>query len=331
MEHNRFSVIGAGAWGTALAIIMNRSGADVTLWSRNDSIVEAMNDHRMNDRYLPDIFLDPAITVTNDLSQAADADVLILAVPSQSLRTMCITLSDMIDMETPLIIASKGIERGSLYLMSEVLEASLPANPAIFLSGPNFATEAARGLPTATVLASRHRDLVERLQFMIGGRLFRPHITDDIISAQIGGAVKNIIALACGMAMGAELGENARATIITRGLGEMMRLAEVKGGRADTLNGLAGLGDLVLSCASDKSRNMAFGQRIGQSHSSDDISEFTASRLAEGVMTAEAVYELSLKLGVQMPICVTVANILKGRTNLADGIDDLLSRPLGME
>ena len=331
MEHNRFSVIGAGAWGTALAVIINRSGADVTLWSRNEAMVDGITKQRINERYLPDIFIDPAIHITSDLTEAAQSDVLLLAIPAQSIRTMCITLSDMIDTEKPLIIASKGIERGSLSLMSEVLEATLPSNPTIFLSGPNFASEAARGMPTAVVLASQHQDIVEQLQFMISGRLFRPYVTDDITSVQIGGAVKNVIALACGMTMGAKLGENARAAIMTRGLAEITRLAEVKGGRADTLTGLAGLGDLMLSCSSTSSRNMAFGHTIGQAQFTDDITEFTPAQLTEGVMTAEAVYDLSLNLGVRMPICVAVANILQGRCTLEQGIEELLNRPLGME
>ena len=330
-QPNSISVIGAGAWGTSLAIICNRSGADVTLWSRSKNLEQTILQTRTNPRHLPDVFISPSIRVTSDISKAAEANVLILAVPAQAIRPVCITLADMIDLHVPLVIASKGIESGSLLLLSEVIEAMLPSNPIMVLSGPNFAREAALGLPTATILASKHNGWLERLQFALSGRNFRPYITDDVISVQIGGAVKNVIALACGIAIGAELGENARAAIMTRGLAEMMRLAEAKGGSAETLSGLAGIGDLMLSCASTQSRNMALGFKIGQASLSDSDIPVTPTGLAEGVITSEAVYDLSQKLGISMPISVTVANILRGRVTVQEGIETLLSRPLGKE
>jgi glycerol-3-phosphate dehydrogenase (NAD(P)+) len=331
MDTHSVGVIGAGAWGTALAIIFNRAGAKVTLWSRSRSLRESMLETRMNARHLPDVFISPAIDITSEIAEAAKADVLVLAVPAQVVRPVCITLADMIDMHVPLVVASKGIERGSLLLLSEVLEAMLPSNPVVILSGPNFAREAALGKPTATTLASRHPNLLTRLQFTFGGRTFRPYITDDVISVQVGGAVKNVIALACGIAIGAELGENARAAIMTRGLAEMKRLAEAKGGRAETLSGLSGIGDLMLSCASEQSRNMAFGVKVGKASITESDAEVVPSGLAEGVMTAEAVYDLSQKLGIPMPICVSVADILKGRVTVQEGIEGLLMRPLARE
>jgi glycerol-3-phosphate dehydrogenase (NAD(P)+) len=326
------SVIGAGAWGTALAVVCNRAGADVTLWSRSEPLAQTMQQTRINNRYLPDVFIEPSIRITSDLAEAVKCDIVLLAIPAQTIRTFCINLSDMIDIDLPIIIAAKGIERGSLLLMSEVIESALPSNPLLVLSGPNFAREAALGLPTATVLASRHHALAKHIQFLIGGRHFRPYFAEDVIGVQIGGAIKNVIAIACGIAIGAGMGENARAAIITRGLKEMMRLAEIKGGKSETLRGLAGIGDLMLSCASEQSRNMAFGVNIGKMslRSGEELPSLWHS-LTEGVMTAEAAYEISQKFGVPMPICVTVADILKQRTTVAAGIDALLSRPLGGE
>jgi glycerol-3-phosphate dehydrogenase (NAD(P)+) len=331
LETHSVGVIGAGAWGTALAIVLNRAGVKVTLWSRSRALRDSMLETRTNTRHLPDVFISPAIEITSDIAEAAAADVLVLAIPAQAVRPVCITLADMIDMHVPLVVASKGIERGSLLLLSEVLEAMLPSNPVVILSGPNFARETALGLPTATTLASRHQHLLSRLQFMFGGKCFRPYVTDDVVSVQIGGAVKNVIALACGIAIGAELGENARAAIMTRGLAEMKRLAEAKGGRAETLSGLAGIGDLMLSCASPQSRNMAFGMQVGRASIIGSDASVTPSGLAEGVMTAEAVYDISQKLGIPMPICMSVANILKGRVTVHEGIEGLLTRPLARE
>ncbi|TAE34725.1 MAG: NAD(P)-dependent glycerol-3-phosphate dehydrogenase [Alphaproteobacteria bacterium] len=331
MEGNRIAVLGAGSWGTALAMQANRAGSDVTLWVRDSNLEQMMRTTRINTRYLPNQFIDPAITITHDLDVACAADVLILAVPSQALRTLCITLADRIDESIPMIIASKGIERGSFMLMSEVLESTLTQNPIVILSGPNFAIETAQGLPTATVLASRDRRLAERIQFMLSGHVFRPYISDDVMGVQVGGAIKNVIAIACGMTIGANLGENARAAVMTRGLAEMARLAEVKGGQSKTLQGLAGIGDLMLSCASEQSRNMRLGMQVGK-HSIDGfVPTETVNPLTEGVSTAEAVYDLSMKLGISMPISVVVCNILRMRMSVQEGMEELLSRPLGFE
>lgn len=330
---SKITVIGAGSWGTALAIVAKRAGADVVLWSRSQKVFKEIQEQRINQQYLPDIFIDPLIKVTTDFEEAVkSAEILFLAIPAQSIRGLCITLSDIIDVNIPIIVASKGIERGSLLLMSEVIESSLPSNPIAVLSGPNFAREAAIGLPTATVIASDNYDMAQKIQFLIGGKYFRPYVSDDIIGVQIGGAIKNVIAIACGIAIGAEMGENARAAIITRGLKEMMRLTEIKGGKAETLRGLAGIGDLTLSCCSQQSRNMAFGINIGKMslQQSSDIPTLWHN-LTEGVMTAEAAYEISQKLGVPMPISVNTANILKNRVSVEEGIEALLSRPLGGE
>ncbi|MBY0355634.1 MAG: NAD(P)-dependent glycerol-3-phosphate dehydrogenase [Rickettsiales bacterium] len=330
-SRTRVGVIGAGSWGTALAVIANRAGSDVTLWSRNEQVVEVIRDKRINEIYLPDIFIDPAIRITTHLPQVCDNDLIIVSVPSQSLRTLCINLSDLTVPELPIMITTKGIERGSLLLMHEVVNSILPANPLAVLSGPNFAREAALALPTATAIACHDKALGEHLRFAIGGKWFRPYLSNDLIGTEIGGAVKNVIALACGIAAGRKYGENARAALITRGLAEMTRLAIVKGGRAETLMGLAGIGDLVLTCSSMQSRNLSLGYALGQGRELHEVLPGKAHGLTEGVVTADSLYELSMKLGVAMPLCSTVHHILKGRLSIDEGIDGLLSRPFTEE
>lgn len=327
----RFGVIGAGAWGTALAILANRSGSDAMLWTRSESLAEMIREKRVNEIYLPDVFIEPSIEVTTDLRTACSSDALILAVPAQSLRSLCISLSDSLKQDMPLIIACKGIERGSLALMSEVVNATLPANPVMVLSGPNFASEAAQGVPTATVIASSERDLAERIRFALGGKYFRPYLSEDVIGVQVGGAVKNVIAIACGIAQGMGYGENARAALVTRGLAEMIRLAEVRGGKRETLTGLSGFGDLMLSCCSRTSRNMALGFGIGSGKEGLEAVKAQSHGLTEGVATSESVYQMALKLGVSMPISMGVHEVLSGIMSVEEGIKALLSRPFASE
>lgn len=327
----KVSVIGAGAWGTSLAILANRASSDVTLWTRNDAVLHAIRERRVNDAYLKNCFIDPAVRVTGELAEVSDCDLLILSTPSQSVRTACIALSDIIDPKLPILISSKGIERGSLALMSEVVASILPANPLAVISGPNFAGEAASGLPTATTLACGDNVLAEQISYAIGGRNFRPYLTDDLIGTQVGGATKNVIALACGIAAGRGLGENARAALITRGLAEMSRLARVRGGREDTLMGLCGIGDLVLTCTSATSRNFALGVELGKGKPVRDALPGHLHGLTEGVVTADSIYEISIKQGISMPICTTVYHILKGHMTVQEGIDDLLGRPFAAE
>ncbi len=324
-------VIGAGAWGTALAILANRAGSDVKLWSRNETVINNIRSRRINEAYLPDCFVDPSIQITSDLAEVAKSQLLILSVPSQSVRTICISLSDLIEPSRPIIISSKGIERGSLALMSEVVQSILPSNPVAVISGPNFANEAAAGLPTATTLACLDPVLGEQITYAIGGKLFRPYLTNDIIGAQIGGAVKNVAAIACGIAAGKEFGENARAALITRAVAEMGRLARVKGGRQETLLGLSGIGDLMLTCSSLKSRNMSLGYSLGQGKSIKELLPGNMHGLTEGVVTADSIYELSMKLGLTMPISMAVYNILKQNVTVDEGIMDLLGRPFAAE
>jgi glycerol-3-phosphate dehydrogenase (NAD(P)+) len=327
----KVGVVGAGAWGTALAILANRAGSEVTLWTRNEAVLAAISERRVNEIYLPECLLDPAIRVTDHLPDISASDIVVLSVPSQSLRTACITLSDLVHPELPLVISSKGIERGSLALMSEVVAAILPQNPVAVLSGPNFAGEAARGLPAAATLACADTVMAEHICDALGSRMFRPYLSDDLIGAQVAGAVKNVLAIACGVAQGKGLGENARAALITRGLAEMARLAHARGGREETLMGLCGIGDLVLTCSSTKSRNFSLGYELGRGNPVRGALSAHLHGLTEGVETADSLYEISLKQGIPMPICTTMHHILKGHLSMAEGVEELLERPFTFE
>ena len=331
-ENNyRVGVIGGGAWGTALAILANRAGSRVMLGTRNPNVQQSIRDHRSNDIYLPSVFIDPHIEVTDKIAQVCRSDVLIMAVPSHILRSACIAVSDTLDSKVPIVIASKGVERGSLMLMSEVVEDLLPNNPIGIISGPNFAEEAARGMPTATTIASHNPELLDMLTYALGGRLFRPYLTDDVIGTQIGGAIKNVIAIACGISIGRGLGENTRAALVTRGFAEMARLAQAKGGRYETLMGLSGLGDLILTCGSQKSRNLSFGTAIGMGKSKDEVLASRGRGATEGVVSAESVQRLAKKHNISMPICDAVYRILYENADLDKVIAGLLERPFASE
>ena len=323
----RVGVIGGGAWGTALSILANRAGSRATLATRNSNVAQAIREKRCNEIYLPQAFVDPGIAVTERLGDACRGDLLVMAMPSHVLRSICIAISDELPPDLPVLIASKGIERGSLMLMSEVVQAILPKNPVAVLSGPNFAEEAARGLPTATTIACADESLWELLTYAIGGRLFRPYMTTDIVGAQLGGAVKNVIAIACGIALGKNFGENARAALVTRGFTEMARLALAKGAKYETLMGLSGLGDLILTCGSAKSRNLSFDIAIGQGKTKREILAGRGRTATEGVLAAESVSKLAKKFDVSMPICDGVHRILSDNAEVDQVIQELLERP----
>lgn len=329
MSSNSYQVgiIGGGAWGTALAILANRAGSQVVLGTRNLNVLQSIRERRVNEIYLPSVFIDPNIQVTDKISEACRCDVLIISVPSHILRSACIAISDTLDVNVPIAVASKGIERGSLMLMSEVIENILPKNAVGVISGPNFAEEAARGLPTATTIASTNKDLLDTLTFALGGRLFRPYSTDDIVGTQIGGSVKNVIAIACGIAIGKGMGENTKAALITRGFAEMARLAIAKGGRHETMMGLSGLGDLILTAGSTTSRNLSFGIAIGKGKTKEEVLQNRGRGATEGVVTAESIGRLAKKLNVSMPICDSVYRILYENADVDQVITSLLERP----
>lgn len=323
-------VIGAGAWGTALAVTANRAGAEVTLWSRNTQVLQTIADKNRNLAHLPDVFLDPAIKLTDKLDRISKSDLLLLVVPAQHLRTICISLSDYLAPTVPLVICAKGIERGSMALMSEVVESVLPHNTLAVLSGPNFSLEVAQGKPTATTIACRDENIGEQIVFALGTSVFRPYLTTDIIGTQIGGAVKNVAAIACGIAMGKGLGENAIAALITRAMAEMRRLCAAKGGKTETLMGLSGMGDVMLTCTSATSRNTSLGIALGKGRSLDKV---LAERegVTEGVATAESVHQMCEMLHIEMPICEAVYDVLYSGLGVDGAISRLLERPFVKE
>ena len=326
----RFGVVGGGAWGTALAQVLRRAGRDVVIWAREADVVAAINGSHENPLFLPGVALDAAIRATADLADVARTDALLLVAPAQHLREMCRQLAASLAANTPIIICSKGIEEDSGALLSEVVAASLPQAALAVLSGPTFAAEVAKGLPTAITLAASDAALGQRLIDAIGTREFRPYLTDDVAGAQIGGAVKNVMAIACGIVMGRGFGDNARAALITRGLAEMVRLALAKGGKAETLMGLSGLGDLTLTCSSTQSRNHSLGLALGKG---EKLEAYVAGRrsVAEGVTSAAATAALAQKLKIEMPIVAAVDAILHHGAAIDEVIEALLTRPFKAE
>ncbi len=326
----RIGIIGAGAWGTALAATARVAGCGVTLWARSGALADEINAKHENPIYLPGVALDPLIRATDDLAEAAAADAVLLVTPAQRLREIARRLAPRLPASRPLVICAKGVEQGTLALMTEVLAESLPGRPLAVLSGPTFATEVARGLPAAVTLAAEDAGLGEALAASLGSRRFRPYLSDDLVGAQIGGAVKNVIAIACGIVTGHGFGDNARAALITRGLAEMVRLGLAKGGRAETLMGLSGLGDLTLTCSAMQSRNFSLGAALGAGRGLDEI---LAERhtVAEGVHSAAAVAELARRHGVEMPISAAVDAVINRGAEVEAMIEELLTRPFRKE
>lgn len=320
----RFGVMGGGAWGTALAATLAGNGP-VTLWAREAEVVTAINDARENSLFLPGIPLPAAITATGDLADLAGCDIILVVVPAQHLRAVLAAVT--LPTATPLVLCAKGIEAGSHKLMVEVAR-DLVANPIAVLSGPSFAAEVARGLPCAITLAADDRALAERLVAAMARPAFRLYQSDDVVGAEIGGAVKNVLAIACGVVEGAGLGLNARAALIARGFAEMTRFGVARGARAETLAGLSGLGDLVLTCSSTNSRNFTLGAGIGQGR---PLAELLAGpAVAEGAATAPVLVDAARAAGVEMPISQAVAALLAGAP-VAETISALLARPLKAE
>ncbi|HQT68286.1 MAG: glycerol-3-phosphate dehydrogenase [Rhodospirillales bacterium 20-60-12] len=314
------AIIGAGAWGTALAVMQARAGRHVTLWGRNREAVSAMASSRLNPR-LPGIALGAAITCTADLPAA---DISILVVPMQHLRAV---LTQLPRGDGPLVLACKGIEAGSLRLPGEVAAATHPGRPCAVLTGPNFAHEIAAGLPAAAVLAMADPIFGRHVMERLAAPYFRLYGSTDPLGAAIGGAAKNVIAIAAGMVSGAGLGENARAALITRGVAEIGRLAAALGGKAETISGLAGLGDLLLTCTGAASRNFSLGYALGRG---DALADILAARngVTEGVSTAPALLARAAQRGVDMPITQAVVELLAGRTDIAQTTAQLLARDM---
>lgn len=323
-------VIGGGAWGTALAQVCARAGLQVTLWAREAEVVEAINTAHENTPFLPGAPLDPLLRATDRPADLAGRDLILAVAPAQHLRSTLTAFQGVIASGTPVLLCAKGVEQGTLKLMTEVLAETLPGARAAVLSGPSFAGEVARGLPTAVTLACPDRELGRSLAETIATPTFRPYVTDDMIGAEAGGAVKNVLAIACGIVEGRGLGRSAHAALITRGFAELTRLAVALGGRADTVAGLCGLGDLVLTCSSPQSRNMTVGLALGRGQSLEEALAGKTS-VAEGVASAPAVKALAARLGVETPISNAVAAILAGDVGVTEAITGLLARPLTSE
>jgi glycerol-3-phosphate dehydrogenase (NAD(P)+) len=326
----RIGIIGGGAWGTALAVTARRAGREIILWAREAEVVAAINERHENPLFLPGIAVDPAIAATGELAVAAAADAVLLVVPAQHLREIAAVLAPSLRPGAAVVICAKGVEAATGALMSEVAAALLPGATLAVLSGPTFAGEVARGLPTAVTLATADQAVGRAIIAALGTRSFRPYLSDDVVGAEIGGAVKNVLAIACGIVAGRRLGDNARAALITRGLAEMVRLARVKGGRAETLMGLSGLGDLTLTCTGVQSRNHSLGFALGEGKS---LSEILGPRrsIAEGVSSAAALGALGRRLGVDMPIVAAVDAILHHAADIDETIAGLLARPFRAE
>ncbi len=323
-------VLGAGAWGTALAQVCASAGLRTTLWAREPEVAEAVASAGENTPFLPGVPLDPAIRVTSDMAELAGVDLVLAVPPAQFARATLSGFAPQVRAGQPVALCSKGVEQGTLKLMTEVLAETLPQARGAVLSGPSFAGEVARGLPTAVTLACADLDCARPIAEAIATPTFRPYVIDDMIGAEAGGAVKNVLAIACGVAEGRGLGRSAHAALITRGFAEMTRLAVALGARAETMSGLCGLGDLVLTCSSPQSRNMSVGLALGRGETLEQAL-FGKRTVAEGVASAPAVKALAEREGVEMPICAAVASLLDGAVTVDQAMAGLLSRPLRSE
>ncbi len=323
-------VIGAGAWGTALAQAFATPETPVLIWARETDVVESINHKSENTPFLPGITLSPLISATDDLAAMRDCTVLLLVTPAQYVRSTLAALKPHLRPGVPVINCAKGIEIGTGKLMTDIAAEILPGTPAAILTGPTFAAEIARGLPSAVTVAVRDDKAAQIIRETLVGRTLRPYLSDDVIGTQVGGAVKNVIAIACGVVYGLKLGESAKAALMTRGLAEMARLAEAMGGRRETLLGLCGVGDLVLTCSSMQSRNFSLGVALAEGKT---LAQIMAERnsVAEGVHTAKALMDLATARQIDMPISAAVYRCVNGDSDMGRIVAELLERPLKSE
>ena len=330
MKIDSVGIIGGGAWGTGLAQALRRAGRDVLLWAREPAVAEEINTKHSNSAFLPGVALDPVIRATTTLTDLAARDVVLMVAPAQHVRAVSEGLKSHLRSGQPIVLCAKGIEQRSGRLMGEVLAEVLPETTQAVLSGPSFAAEVARGLPAALTIACADEKLGHLLAERLGNPRFRLYWTSDLVGVELGGSLKNVLAIAAGIVDGQGLGANAHAALVTRGFAELRRFGEALGARPETLIGLSGFGDLILTCASTQSRNMSLGRALGQGQSLDDV---LGSRTAvtEGVYTAAAVQRIATEKGIDMPICSAVSDILDGRVSVSDAIARLMQRPLKAE
>jgi glycerol-3-phosphate dehydrogenase (NAD(P)+) len=330
MTINRIGVIGGGAWGTALAQTLVLAGRDVVLWAREPDTVADINERHVNRSFLPGVELDTRLKATARLEDCAASDAILLVCPAQHVRAITATLVRLVRPGQPLVVCAKGVEQQTGKLLGEVIAETAPDVTLAVLSGPSFAADVARGLPAALTIACRNETLGRQLAERLGDRQLRLYWSDDIVGVELGGALKNVLAIAAGIVHGKGLGASAHAAIVTRGFAEMRRLGHVLGARPETMMGLSGLGDLVLTCGSVQSRNMSLGRALGQG---ETLAAVLGARVAvtEGVYTAAAVVRLAEEKRIEMPITEAVHAVLEGRVSVDDAISGLLRRPFKAE
>jgi glycerol-3-phosphate dehydrogenase (NAD(P)+) len=327
--YESIAVAGAGAWGTALALVASHGGRDVILWALEQEVVQQIGTIHVNGRYLPGVQLPANIVATEDITDSAKAEALLMVAPAQHLRTTLRKLRPHLAKATPVVLCAKGIERGTGQLLTDVLGDELPDCEPAILSGPSFARDVALGLPTAVTIAARP-EIAARLQATMAQGTFRPYASDDLVGVALGGAAKNVYAICCGIVAGMNLGESARAALLARSFAELSRLGEALGARTETLMGLSGLGDLVLTATSPTSRNYAAGLLLGRG---EPLQNLTApgKPLAEGIETAPALVARARRQNIELPIAETIAAILDGSLALGDAVVRLMGRPLKSE
>jgi glycerol-3-phosphate dehydrogenase (NAD(P)+) len=327
MTIQKISVLGGGAWGTALALTAQRAGRDVTLWEHDPANAESLAQKRES-RFLPGVRLDDTIKITRDLADAARNDAILLVVPAQVVRSVVTRLAPLLRERTPLIVCAKGIEHGTRKFMSEIVAECAPKAVPAILSGPSFAADVARGLPTAVTLAAPDADTAAALSRAIGSNTFRPYHSTDLRGVELGGAAKNVLAIASGIVAGRALGASAAAALITRGFAELTRFGKAYGAKAETLMGLSGLGDLILTCSTPQSRNFSFGVALGKGEAPDAGAH---GKLAEGAFTAPVLLDMAREKKIDMPIGAAVADVLAKTMTVDQAIESLLARPIRAE
>jgi glycerol-3-phosphate dehydrogenase (NAD(P)+) len=327
MTINRIAVLGGGAWGTALAQTCARAGRSVTLWEHEPGNAASLETKRES-LFLPRVRLDDSIKVTRDLAAAARADAILLVVPAQAMRAVCTALAKVLIAPTPLIACAKGIEHGSHKFMSEIIAECAPKAVPAILSGPSFAADVARGLPTAVTLAAADGKLAGELAQAIASASFRPYHSTDVRGVEIGGAAKNVLAIAAGIVTGRGFGASAAAALTTRGFAELVRFGKAYGAKPETMTGLSGLGDLILTCSSPQSRNFSFGVALGKGEKPDGAAH---GKLAEGAFTAPVLLEMAREKNIDMPISAAVAAVLAEKMSVDAAIESLLTRPIKSE